>query len=224
MKSRITEFNFDKFSANGQPSLEKFADNERRRELGIALGIGDKLIIAAPEDRAHQSSKGMSFYWRSDWCGIHLPFSPFVVDILRTLRVAPAQLAAVAWCHINSFEDMFYCNDLYFGNLPDKMPTLSLFLEFYEFVRSNSWISIRKRTDCFASINKIEDWSKGFYYLPHSEITPELLGNINIRTEWNEKVELPGRRFLTKIEKRMYQLVLRKYKRGIQSDYPCMNI
>jgi hypothetical protein len=215
MESREVKFKFDKTAVSTTPSNPKFADEERRLSLGAVLGVGDKLLVPAPDDRAHESEKGMCFYWRSDWCGIRLPFSKFVVEILRTLNVAPAQLNAVAWCHINSFEALFRSHDKIFGNLPDKIPTLSLFLEFYEFARSGSWIGIRKQTDRFISIRKIEDWSKGFFFLPHSEVTPELLGNVNVRTSWNDHVILPGRRYLNMQERRMQRLVEKLYEDGI---------
>jgi hypothetical protein len=224
MESREVKFNFDKTTVFTTPSNPKFADEERRLSLGAALGVGDKLLISSPDDRAHHSEKGMCFYWRSDWCGIRLPFSRFVVEILRTLNVAPAQLNAVAWCHINSFEALFQSHDNYFGNLPDKTPTLSLFLEFYEFARSYSWIGIRKQTDYFVSISKIEDWSKGFFFLPHSEVTPELLGNVNIRTSWNSKVTLPGRRYLNMQERRMRCLVEKLYEDGILCVQFCVRL
>ena len=131
---------------------------------------------------------------------MHFPLSPFVLSVLQLLDIAPSQLTGVAWCHINSFESFLHSLAVRSQCSPETMrPTVGLFLEYYRFIRSDSWVSTRKRSgNPFDVISKVNLWQKGFYFLPSSSATDALLAGV--RREWNFKVILPGRRALKSYE------------------------
>ena len=131
-----------------------------REKVGITPGI--RFILAEKGDRIFHTEKGACFYWKAgDW-GMRLPFSSFIKEVLNALDIAPSQLSPVAWCILNSFEDLFIENSELFG--PEARASLNLFLEYYDFTfasKSNSWISARRRAPyLFVQINKIDNWSR----------------------------------------------------------------
>ena len=101
------------------------------QEMARLMGLeGLTVVPGVGEDRAHHSSKGTCFYWKSPKWGVILPFSPFVLSVLQSIDVAPSQLHPIAWCNINSFEAYFVDNA---SRLNNAEPTLGLFLDFFEF-------------------------------------------------------------------------------------------
>ena len=139
-------------------------------------------------------------YWKAGEWGVHLPFSPFIKEVLTKFKVAPTQFSSVAWCILNSFDALFSEHRGLFGE--DAQPTLNLFLEYYDVTfapKSKSWISFRRRSPhLFKTINKIDDWSLHFFYMRQSDKLDDLLGGVP--KEWNFSVTIPGREELSEDE------------------------
>ena len=98
---------------------------------------------------------------------------------------------------------MFIENPDLFG--PENRASLNLFLEYYDFTfapKSNSWLSVRRRTPyLFVQINKIDNWSRDFFYLRRYEKLSALLDGI--RTEWNFSPTFPSRREFSEEEEEL---------------------
>lgn len=67
---------------------------------------------------------------------IHLPFTDFESDLLKTLNTAPYQLRPNSWGFIKAFK--IVCDTI------DIEPTLGLFFSFFEIkgVEKSGWVTI----------------------------------------------------------------------------------
>jgi hypothetical protein len=149
-------------------------------------------------------------------CGFTVPPSEFVIAILTLLDVAPSQLSSVAWCHINSFQHFFRSYDL-FKNLSPCEATIDLFLEYYEFVKSGSWITVKRREGgVFQGVNKVSEWNGGFYILVlRAEDKPWM---DRIWHDWKVKnIILPERRLLNHDETAL-RLKIEELQAGLSSS------
>jgi hypothetical protein len=96
----------------------KLCDDQRKYELEEHLGVCGCLISPDSTDRTYFTDKGMRFYSYSGRWGVQLPFSNFILEVLTTLQIAPSQLTGVAWCYLNSFQELFQDYQSVFDNAP----------------------------------------------------------------------------------------------------------
>lgn len=146
-----------------------------------------RLKAPTPEDRAHDSEKGVAIYWKMPLCGFRLKLSPFVRGVLRDLDVAPAQIPAAAWCYISSFEEMF---KQFRSELDKQVPTVPVFWTFFSHLWMNGcYAGIRKnpKSPCIFDTsgadkwNKFDDWNHAWVYLENPDDFDYWSG---IRREW----------------------------------------
>lgn len=156
----------------------------------------EKIHLRAPEpeDRAHDSKKGVTIYWKMPHCGFKLKLSPFVREILKNLEVAPAQLPPAAWSYISSFEEMFTQFSDHFSGLK---PTYPVFFRFFRSMCLNSCYSgIRKAVSSpfLFDISRASKWNK-FDGWNHAWVYFENPGDFecwrDVRVEWKVLVKEP---------------------------------
>jgi len=148
----------------------------------------DKVGLVPPslEDRAHDDERGLCVYWKMPKCGFQLALSNFERSLLKVLDITPAQLTAVSWCTIVSFERIF---ETFSKALGDARPTIPLFGHFFTTaVTSEDYLVIKRRpkrerifTEKNPRISRIDGWADGWAYIPHPEGVESLEG---IRKDW----------------------------------------
>ena len=121
------------------PSEEKYHDARKLTDLSFYTNsdAGD-WSAPGPDDRACHHLRGMAFYFKSAYFGIRFPLSSFIVGVLTRLKVPPGQLTGVAWCALNSFEQLFqdFADEL--QDLSPSRPSLAMFLHLYSFMVTGS--------------------------------------------------------------------------------------
>jgi Putative gypsy type transposon len=105
-----------------------------------------KVIAPDISDRAHDSFKGMTIYWKIPKCGFRLPLSRFTKDLLRAWDITPSQLTSTSWCVIVSFEITFH---EFQGILGTDQLTLPIFDHYFSLAIANhDYLSIKRRQKC----------------------------------------------------------------------------
>lgn len=132
----------------------------------------DHLAFALPlaADRAHDHGKRLCVYWKMPKCEFRLPLTDFEQLFLKTMWMAPAQLIAVAWCYISSFERLFKKFRDKFGELK----SIPLFANYFSLYKSfKDFILVKRKADSVTlfdingnpKVKKVDDWNKGWVYL-----------------------------------------------------------
>ena len=148
----------------------------------------DKVGLVSPsfEDMAHDHEKGLCIYWKMPKCGFQLALSNFEKSLLKALDITPAQLTAVSWCTIVSFQRIF---ETFSKDLGAARPTLPLFGHFFTTaVASEDYLVIKRKpkverlfTEKNPRISRIDSWNNGWAYIPHPEGVESLQG---VRRDW----------------------------------------
>jgi len=144
------------------------------------------LVSPSFEDRAHDHEKGLCIYWKMPKCGFQLALSNFEKSLLKALDITPAQLTAVSWCTIVSFQRIF---ETFSKDLGAARPTLPLFGHFFTTaVASEDYLVIKRKpkverlfTEKNPRISRIDSWNNGWAYIPHPEGVESLQG---VRRDW----------------------------------------
>ena len=174
--------------------------NELESHLGLSEG---RLRPATGMDRAHHSEKGLAIYADMPSWGVKFPLSPFVVQLLSYLEIAPGQLSGIAWCYINSFEHLFEKYKDEFADSPLNVPTVPVFLHYFNFMLDKSWVTVKRRRALFHPINKLDRHADKFVFLPRDPDNAHLDAGWRefVEEEWKVQVWVLGRHDLNCWEK-----------------------
>ena len=185
-------------SAPSALSREMFTELEEF--LGFSSG---RLRPVTPNQRAHQSEFGLVVYGDFPSWGVKFPLSPFVLQFLNYLEITPAQLSGMAWCYLNSFEYIFEQYKDKFAECPLNVPTVPVFLHYFNFQQDKSWVTARKRRHLFHNINKVDRHPDKFAFLPRNPDHEHLDAGWRefVEEEWKVQIYVPGRRELNCWEK-----------------------
>ena len=174
--------------------------DELERLLGFNQG---RLKAGTGVDRAHQSQKGLAIYADMASWGVKFPLSPFVLQLLCHLEITPGQLSGMAWCHINSFAHIFKEYKNKFIDCPLNVPTVPVFLHYFDFQQDKSWLTTRRRRHLFHHITKVDRNADKFVFLPRDPDNMHLDAGWRqfIEEEWKVQIWVPGKHELNCWEK-----------------------
>jgi Putative gypsy type transposon len=158
------------------PRMQFLGNQERAVEFAQILLHSERrdgvLRVVAPDisDRAHNSYKGMTVYWKMPKCGFRLPLSKFTKDLLRTWDITPFQLTSTSWCVIISFEIIFHEFQEVLGT---DQPTLPIFDHYFHLAIANhDYLAVKCRQggmEIFDSSNprifRIDAWNEWWVYI-----------------------------------------------------------
>jgi Putative gypsy type transposon len=132
--------------------------------------------VVAPDinDRAHDSFKGMTIYWKMPRCSFRLPLSKFIKDLLRAWGITLSHLISTTWCMIISFEIKFHEFQEVMGM---DQPTLSVFNHYFTLVIANhDYIFVKRHLGDMEifdlsnpRISQIDTWNEGWVYVKNPQ-------------------------------------------------------
>lgn len=174
--------------------------DELEKHVGFSQG---RLKPGVGVDRAHQSEKGLVIYADMPSWGVKFPLSPFILQLLCYLEITPGQLSGIAWCYLNSFEYIFEEYGDRFRDSPLNVPTVPVFLHYFNFMQDKSWITVRRRRELFHNISKLDRNADKFVFLPRDPDNMHLDAGWREFTEekWKVQIWIPARHELNCWEK-----------------------